>query len=97
MRSGAVPIYEYECRHCGHQFELLVLKTTVVACPECQSPDLEQLLSGFSVSTDDMTRARVKAARKAYKASGGYRDQKVAEAEEVKEHSAPPPPPPKKK
>lgn len=92
-----MPIYDYQCRQCGHQFELLVLKTTVVACPECQSADLEQLLSGFSVSTDQMTRARVKAARQAYKTSGTYRDQKVAEAEEIKEHSAPPPPPPKRK
>ena len=92
-----MPIYEYECRGCGHQFELLVLKTTVAACPECQSQDLEQLLSGFAVSSDAITRARVKAARQAYSTSKNYRDQKVAEAEEVKEHSPPPPPRPKKK
>ena len=92
-----MPIYEYECRQCGHQFELLVLKTTVAACPECQSPDLEQLLSGFSVSSDAITRARVKAARRAYASSSNVRDQKVAEAEEIREHNPPPPPRPKRK
>lgn len=91
-----MPIYEYECRQCGHQFELLVLKTTVTACPECQSQDLEQLLSGFSVSSDALTRARVKAARSAHASSKNYRDRKVAEAEEIKEHTPAPPPRPKK-
>lgn len=92
-----MPIYEYECRQCRHQFELLVLKQTVVACPECQSADLEQLLSGFAVSSEEMTRARVKKARKAYASSSIYKDQKVAEAEEIREHSAPPPVPKKRK
>jgi len=86
-----MPIYEYECRQCGHQFELLVLKTTMLVCPECQSPDLEQLPSGFAVSSESITRARVKAARRAHAASSNYRDQKVAEAEEIREHTPPPP------
>jgi len=91
-----MPIYEYECRGCGHQFELLVLKN-IPACPECQSQDLEQLLSGFAVSSQDMTRARVKAARQAYAQSKTYKDQKVHEAEEIAEHSPPPLRPAKKK
>jgi len=85
-----MPIYEYECRGCGHYFELLVLKGTVALCPECQSQDLEQLLSGFAVSSDSITRANVKAARQQYAASKNYRDQKVAEADEIREHSPPP-------
>jgi putative FmdB family regulatory protein len=92
-----MPIYDYQCRGCGHQFELLVLKTTVAACPECQSQDLEQLLSGFAVSSDAITRANVKAARRQFAASKNYKDQKVAEADEIREHSAPPPPKPAKK
>ncbi len=47
-----MPIYEYECRQCGEQFELLVLKTTVASCPACQSQELEQLISGFAVSSE---------------------------------------------
>ncbi|MBZ5575519.1 MAG: hypothetical protein LAP40_03040 [Acidobacteriia bacterium] len=92
-----MPIYEYECRQCGHQFELLVLKTTVAACPECRSQELEQLLSGFAVSSESITKARVKAARRAYSTSSNVRDQKVAEAEEIREHSPAPPPRPKRK
>jgi putative FmdB family regulatory protein len=81
-----MPIYEYECRGCGDQFELLVLKDTVAACPECGSPDLEQLISGFAVSSAEISQANVKAARTKIKASKGYVDRKVAETEEIREH-----------
>jgi putative FmdB family regulatory protein len=40
-----MPIYEYRCQGCGHQFELLVLKSTTVACPACSGAELERLLS----------------------------------------------------
>lgn len=43
-----MPMYEYACRKCGHSFETLVTAratATVVACPECESEDLEQLIS----------------------------------------------------
>jgi putative FmdB family regulatory protein len=83
-----MPIYEYECRRCGHQFEQLVLKGTIAACPECKSRKLEQLLSAFAVSSQERTVANVQAARRALATSSNYRDQKVAEAEEIREHSA---------
>jgi putative FmdB family regulatory protein len=82
-----MPIYDYECRGCGHQFELIVLRTTQVECPECKSRELEQLPSGFAVSTEQMTKARVRSARRQFTNGRNYRDQKVAEAEEVREHS----------
>src|SRR5204863_8824754 len=87
-----MPIYEYECRACGHQFELLVLKPAVAACPSCRSQDLEQLLSGFAVSSEAISKANVREARRKLATSSNYKDQKVAEAEEIKEHSPPPPP-----
>jgi putative FmdB family regulatory protein len=92
-----MPIYEYECRGCGRQFEMLVLKDTVARCPKCKSKKLEQLLSGFAVSSETITKANVKAARRAYATSSNYKDQKVAEAEEIREHSPPRDPPPKKR
>ncbi|MBV9505659.1 MAG: zinc ribbon domain-containing protein [Acidobacteriia bacterium] len=92
-----MPIYDYQCRQCGEEFELIVLKNTAVECPSCQSTDLEQLVSGFAVSSDSIRQANLQAARRKYKTSSNYRDQKVAEAEEIREHSPPPPPPPKAK
>ena len=91
-----MPIYEYECRHCGHQFELLMIGSTVAACPSCESRELEQLISGFAVSSEGITKANVQAARRKLATSSNYRDQKIAEAEEIREHS-PLPPPPKRK
>jgi putative FmdB family regulatory protein len=45
-----VPIYEFECRDCGHRFEELVgshvgTEADDVACPECGSAEVERLLS----------------------------------------------------
>ena len=82
-----MPIFDYRCRGCGQEFELIVLKTTVVACPACEGQDLEQLLSGFAVSTESIRQSNLQAARRKLKTSANYRDQKVAEAEEIKEHA----------
>jgi putative FmdB family regulatory protein len=45
-----VPIYEFECRSCGHRFEELVgshvgRETADVCCPECASTEVERLIS----------------------------------------------------
>jgi putative FmdB family regulatory protein len=90
-----MPIYEYQCRECGHEFELLLLAHGTATCPSCQSLQLEQLLSGFTVSSKETTKARVKAARRQALSSRNYKDQKVAEAEEIREHH--PQPEPKQK
>jgi putative FmdB family regulatory protein len=85
-----MPIYDYACRQCGHKFELLVLTGTVEACPSCQSQDLERLLSsGFAVSSESSRQSHLQAARRKNATSRDYRDRKVAEAEEIKEHSPP--------
>src|SRR5262245_57796967 len=81
-----MPIYEYECRSCHHEFELLVLKDTVVACPSCQGQDLERLLSGFAVNTAEMSMARVKAKRRQVTRGKDFRDKQISEAEHLHEH-----------
>jgi len=81
-----MPIYEYECRACGHQFELLVLKTTVAACPSCEGQDLERLLSGFAVSSEGTRQSNIAAARKRFAGSRDLHDKRVAESAEVREH-----------
>ena len=83
-----MPIYEYACRACGRRFEHLLLPAakTDPVCPDCQSRDLEKLLSGFALSTTELTKARVKAARTQFSQSRNHKDKQVAEAEYVKHH-----------
>lgn len=43
-----MPIYEYQCQACEHVFEELILRASdaaEVACPVCQTPKPERLLS----------------------------------------------------
>ncbi len=42
-----MPIYEYECRECGHYHEALqkMADPTLTDCPECGKPALKRLLS----------------------------------------------------
>ena len=80
-----MPIYEYECRGCGHRFECLVLPASAApACPECQSADLERLLSMFAVSSEGTRSAALKDGRK--RASGIKREKDHAQAEYEKHH-----------
>lgn len=40
-----MPIYEYVCRACKHEFEALVRAADTPACDACGSKDLEKKLS----------------------------------------------------
>ena len=40
-----MPLYEYTCRDCSSEFELLVRGSEQPRCPECESSKLEKLLS----------------------------------------------------
>ncbi len=40
-----MPLYEYACRDCDQQFELLVRGSEIPHCPSCDSRRLEKLLS----------------------------------------------------
>lgn len=82
-----MPIFDYECRKCGELFELLVLKGTVAECPACQGQDLEQLISGFAVSSEATRQSNLQAARRRYAGSSDVKDKKVAEIEEIREHA----------
>lgn len=83
-----MPIFEYECRGCGNQFELLHLpnRETTVACPACQGVDLEKLPTGFAVTSAEISQARVKKARAANLASSTFKDKKIAEADHIRKH-----------
>jgi putative FmdB family regulatory protein len=46
-----VPLYEFECRACGIEFEELVLNATEaenVKCPSCESKEVEKKISSFA-------------------------------------------------
>ncbi|MDD2881090.1 MAG: zinc ribbon domain-containing protein [Rhodoferax sp.] len=45
-----MPIYEYACKDCGHEFEALVRSSTVPECPGCHSQKLDKLLSVFGTT-----------------------------------------------
>jgi hypothetical protein len=51
------------------------------ACPSCDSQNLEQLLSGFAVSSDGTRQTSLDKLRRSYKASGKRRDEQVAAVE----------------
>jgi putative FmdB family regulatory protein len=40
-----MPLFEYRCRGCQGEFELLVRNGEPPACPRCEGADLERLLS----------------------------------------------------
>jgi putative FmdB family regulatory protein len=46
-----MPIFEYECKKCSHNFEVLVVSAGDPApkCPECQSTDVAKLISSGSM------------------------------------------------
>jgi len=45
-----MPIYEYACRACGREFEMLVRSGTTPACPQCHSTQLDKRLSVFATA-----------------------------------------------
>jgi putative FmdB family regulatory protein len=45
-----MPIFEYICKECEHEFEALVFGKQKAECPKCQSKKLEPQLSVFAVS-----------------------------------------------
>jgi putative FmdB family regulatory protein len=46
----AMPIFEYRCKKCDHEFEKIVFNTTAeIVCPKCSGKEAEKLLSGFAV------------------------------------------------
>lgn len=46
-----MPIFEYVCQKCNHQFEALLYGDQKAACPKCHATRLAPQLSVFAVST----------------------------------------------
>jgi putative FmdB family regulatory protein len=79
-----MPLYDFECRSCGREFEALVRAGDEPQCPDCQSRDLERLLSTFALSTDDRRQAAIKQSRKLQVQKN--RDKVIADEEYRQKH-----------
>jgi len=80
-----MPIYEYECLHCGHRFEYLVLRSSPAAeCPSCQKKDLKQLISLSAMSSEGTRDANFNSAHK--KSAGARKEKHSEEHKHLHEH-----------
>ena len=81
-----MPLYEYECRSCGHRFEALVRNDAPPPCPECRGRDLERLLSMFAVSSETTRGQALKDGRRRSASVKREKDQAQIEYEKHHEH-----------
>ena len=82
-----MPIYEYRCRACDHEFEAVIIPNgNPPACPACASggEHLERMISMFAVSSDGTREMNLKSARK--QAAKIRKDKQVAEHEAIHHH-----------
>ncbi len=80
-----MPLYEYECRSCGHAFETLVRTgDPAPTCAACGSSDLEKLLHNVAMSTEQTRQTNFNKARQAAKKV--HRDKAVAQFEYEEKH-----------
>src|SRR5438445_12992158 len=87
--AQAMPLFDFRCRSCGSEFEVLVRASDLPVCPSCKSAKLEQLPSMFTVSSLEITKARVRTAKKERRRSRAYRDKVMADRE-AKHRACPP-------
>ena len=50
-----MPLFEYDCLSCGHQFEYLTRAGQTPSCPSCESDELRKRLSAFAVGANGGT------------------------------------------
>jgi putative FmdB family regulatory protein len=73
-----MPLYEYQCRKCQQEFELLILKSSPAPqCPACSGEDLEMLISRCAVSSDASRQASLS---KAHRRAAAVRSEKHRES-----------------
>jgi putative FmdB family regulatory protein len=51
-----MPIFEYVCKECDHEFEALVYGGEKAECPKCHSKKLAPQLSVFAMATKSSPR-----------------------------------------
>ena len=84
-----MPLYEYRCRACRHQFEVLVRAGSTPSCPSCQAADLERLLSvpgGMTTKEHSLALARAERKRWAPVHKGREYEEYQSALKEHEEH-----------
>jgi len=79
-----MPLYDFECRSCGREFEALVRPGDEPQCPDCHGRDLERLLSTFALSTEERRQAAAKQSRQLQVKKN--RDKVIADEEYRQKH-----------
>jgi putative FmdB family regulatory protein len=82
-----MPIYEYRCEACGHEFEQLqkISDEPLKDCPECGEPALKKLISaaGFRLKGSGWYETDFKkGAKKNLHETGGGKDKSTAKSSE---------------
>jgi putative FmdB family regulatory protein len=65
-----MPIFEYICKECHHQFEALVYGKQKAECPKCHGKKLEPQLSVFAVSAKGSSSSATASASASASSSG---------------------------
>jgi putative FmdB family regulatory protein len=80
-----MPIYEYECKACGHAFEYLLLHNSPAAkCPSCGKKNLQKMISKCAVSSEGTRQLNFDKAKKA--ASVVHKDKAHEDHKEYHRH-----------
>jgi len=69
-----MPIFDFVCTDCQHQFEALVRGSTAPACPKCHSTALEKQLSLPALKTEATRGLAMQAAKRRDQAQGAERN-----------------------
>ena len=96
-----MPIYEYACEACGHEFEALqkVSEKPLKKCPECGKPKLKKLVSApsFRLKGGGWYETDFKSGNKKNLAEGGKDEKPAAKEPDTKPAKADKPKPAEKK
>jgi putative FmdB family regulatory protein len=69
-----MPLFDFQCKSCGHEFEALVRGQSKPVCPQCTSADLERLPSLPAIKSESTKAKAMRAARQRDQKQGAERE-----------------------
>jgi len=69
-----MPLFDFHCNACGHEFEGLVRSGKLPACPKCSGHDLERLLSLPAVRSESTHAKAMRSAKQRDQRLGAERE-----------------------